>query len=267
MALGCSHLLRWPTLCGVCFSLNKSTSLPITSKKKKVMALVYVGAKWTLIMVTPRSSNWWFWRSNDYGQKGIFALDIRCLLAPEYMRFLSKYQRTCWALIFYKVKFCKSLIPPTGYEFHLQVNQTSVEGKHQLMSSSSSTSLKSCCSISKLCLTLCEPVDCSTPGSAVLRCLPEFAQICVHWVGDAIQPSHPLSSPSPALNFSQHQGLFQRVSSHIRWPKYRSFSISPFNEYLGFISFRIGWFDLAVPGTLKSSRIQKHQRMVTVKTI
>ena len=60
---------------------------------------------------------------------------------------------------------------------------------------------------------LCDPMDCSMPGSSVLHYLPEFAQIHVNWVGDAIQPSHPLSSSSPALSLSQHQGLFQRVSS------------------------------------------------------
>ena len=65
-------------------------------------------------------------------------------------------------------------------------------------------------------------MDCSTPGFPVLHHLPEFTQAHVHWVGDAIQPSHPLSSPSPpAFNPSQHQGLFQWV---IRWPKYCCFS-------------------------------------------
>ena len=65
-----------------------------------------------------------------------------------------------------------------------------------------------------LCLTLCDPMDCSTPGFPVLHYPPEFAHIHVLWVDDAIQPSHPLSSPSPpALSLSQHQGLFQRVSS------------------------------------------------------
>ena len=62
-------------------------------------------------------------------------------------------------------------------------------------------------------LTLCDPVDCSTPGFRVLHYLPEPAQTHVHFVGDSIQPSHPLLPPSPpALNLSQHQGLFQRVS-------------------------------------------------------
>ena len=71
-----------------------------------------------------------------------------------------------------------------------------------------------CCSVTNSCPTLCNPVDCSTPGFPVLLCLPEFAQTHVHWVNDAIQPSHPLSPPSPpALNLSQHQGLFQWVGS------------------------------------------------------
>ena len=78
-----------------------------------------------------------------------------------------------------------------------------------------------------------------------------------HWVGNAIQPPHPLSSPSPpAFNLSQHQGLFQEVSSSHQVPKYGSFSfsISPSNEYLGLISFRMDWLDLAAQGTLKSLR-------------
>ena len=68
--------------------------------------------------------------------------------------------------------------------------------------------------VAQSCLTLCDPVDCSTQGFAVLHCLPELAQTHVHLVGNAIQPSHPLSSPfPPAFNLSQHQGLFQWVSS------------------------------------------------------
>ena len=61
---------------------------------------------------------------------------------------------------------------------------------------------------------LCDPMDCSTPGSPFLHCLPEFAQTHVHWVSDAVQPSHPLSPPSPpSLNISQHRGLFRWVNS------------------------------------------------------
>ena len=71
-----------------------------------------------------------------------------------------------------------------------------------------------CYSVPQLCLTLCDPVDCSTPGFPVLHHLPELARTHVHWVGDAIQPSHPLSSSfPPAPNPSQYQGLFQWVSS------------------------------------------------------
>ena len=70
------------------------------------------------------------------------------------------------------------------------------------------------CSVAKLCRTLLNPMDCSTPGPFILHSLPEFAQIHVHWVSDPLQPSHPLSSPSPfALNLSQQQGLFQWLSS------------------------------------------------------
>ena len=66
-----------------------------------------------------------------------------------------------------------------------------------------------CCSVTKLCLTHCDPVNCSVPGFPVLHYLPEFAQSHVHWVSDAIQTSYPLSSPSPlSFNLSQHQGLF-----------------------------------------------------------
>ena len=69
-------------------------------------------------------------------------------------------------------------------------------------------------SVTQSCLTLCDPMDCSTTGLPVHHQLPELAQTHVHWVGDAIQPSHPLSSPSlPAFNLSQHQGLFQWVGS------------------------------------------------------
>ena len=71
-----------------------------------------------------------------------------------------------------------------------------------------------CCSVTKLCLTVCYHMDCSTPGFPVLHYVPRLGQTQVPWVGDAIQPSHPLSSASPpALNLSQHQGLFWWVSS------------------------------------------------------
>ena len=69
-------------------------------------------------------------------------------------------------------------------------------------------------SVSQSCLTLCDPVNRSMPGLPIHRQLPESTQTHVHWVGDSIQPSHPLSAPSlPALNLSQHRGLFKWVSS------------------------------------------------------
>ena len=97
---------------------------------------------------------------------------------------------------------------------------------------------------------------CSTPGLPVHHQLPEFTQTHVHRVGDAIQPSHSLSSPSPpAPNPSQHQGLSDESTLRMRWPKYWSFSLSirPTNEHPGLVSFRMNWLDLlAVQGTLKS---------------
>ena len=94
------------------------------------------------------------------------------------------------------------------------------------------------------------------PGFPVYHQLWELAQTHVHRVGDAIQPSHPLPSPSPLLSIFPSIRVFSNESAlHIMWPKYWnfSFSISPFNEYSGLISFRIDWFDLlAVQGTLKS---------------
>ena len=87
----------------------------------------------------------------------------------------------------------------------------------------------------------------STPGLPVYHQLPESTQTHVRRVGDAIQPSHPLSSPSPpALNLSQIQGLLNESALGIRWPKYWSFSfnISPSNEHPGLISFRMDWLDL-----------------------
>ena len=99
-------------------------------------------------------------------------------------------------------------------------------------------------------------MDCSTPGHPVHHQLLEFTQTPVHWVSDAIEPSHPLSSPSPpSFNLSQHQGLFKWVSSSHQVAKVLEFqfNISPSNEYSGLISFRMDWLDLlAVQGTLKS---------------
>ena len=117
------------------------------------------------------------------------------------------------------------------------------------------------------CLTLCNLRHSNTPAFSVLHYLPKFAQTHIYWVDDVIQPSHPLSPSShPALNLSQHQGLFQESALCIMWPKYWSFSfsISPSNEYSGLISLRNDWFDLlAVQGTLKSL-LQHHSPNASV---
>ena len=102
-----------------------------------------------------------------------------------------------------------------------------------------------------------QPHGLSTPGFPVLHYLLEFAQIHVHWVGDAISSSAspllilPLIFPSIRI-FSNELGL------HIKWPKYWSFSISPFNEYSGLIFFRIAWYDL-LARVFSSTIVWKHQ--------
>ena len=121
-------------------------------------------------------------------------------------------------------------------------------------------------SVTQLCATLCDPINSSTPGHPVHHQLPEFSQTHVHRVGDAIQPFHPLSSPSlPASSPSQHQGLFQWVNS-LRWPKYWrfSFSIIPSNEHPGLITFRMDWLDLlTAQGTFKSL-LQHHSSKASI---
>ena len=112
---------------------------------------------------------------------------------------------------------------------------------------------------------LCDAMNCSTPGLPVHHQLPEFTQTHIHQDGDAIQPSHPLSSPSPpALNLSQHQYLFKWVSSSHEVAKVLEFQLQhqSNNEHPGLISFRMDWLDLlAVQRTLKSLQhySSKHQ--------
>ena len=123
-------------------------------------------------------------------------------------------------------------------------------------------------SVAQSCPALCDPVDYSMAGFPVHHQLPELVQTHVHQLGDAIQPSHPLSSPLhlpsvfPSIKVFSNESVF-----HIRWPRYWSFSfsfsISPSSEYSGLISFRIDWFDLLrVQGTPKSllqHTVHKHQ--------
>ena len=116
-------------------------------------------------------------------------------------------------------------------------------------------------SVAQSCLTLCDPMNRSTPGFPVHHQLLESTQNHVHWVSDTIQPSHPLSSPfPPAFNLSQHQGLFKWVSSSHQVAKVSEFQLQhqSLNEHPRLISFRMDWLDLlAVQGTLKSL-LQQH---------
>ena len=114
---------------------------------------------------------------------------------------------------------------------------------------------------------LCDPMDCSTSCFPIHHQLWELAEIHVHRVGDAIQPSHPLLSPSPPAPILPSIRVFSNESTlRMRWPKYWSFSfnISPSNEHPGLLSFRMDWMDLlAVQGTLKSL-LQHHSSKVSV---
>ena len=104
------------------------------------------------------------------------------------------------------------------------------------------------------------------PGFPVHHHLPELAQTHVHRVSDAIQPSHPLLSPSPpAFNLPSIRVFSNELTLCIRWPKYWSFSfsISPSNKYSGLIYFRIDWFDLAVQGFPKSI-LQHHSSKASI---
>ena len=115
-------------------------------------------------------------------------------------------------------------------------------------------------------VSVCNPMNCSTPGLPFHHQLLEFTQTHVHRVGDAIQPSHPLSSPSlPAPSIPPSIRVFSNESTlHMTWPKYWSFSVSPSNEHPGLISFRMDLLDLlAVQGTLKSL-LQHHSSKASI---
>ena len=122
-------------------------------------------------------------------------------------------------------------------------------------------------SVAQSCLTLCDPMNCSTSGLPVHHQLLELTQTHVHRVGDAIQPFHPLSSLSPPAPNPPSIRVFSNESTlRMRWPKYWSFSfsISPSKEHPGLISFRMDWLDLlAVQGTLKSL-LQHHSSKASI---
>ena len=123
-------------------------------------------------------------------------------------------------------------------------------------------------SVTQSCPTLCNFMNCSTPGLPVHHQLPESTQTHVHWVGDAIQPSHPLSSPSPpAPNPSQHQGLFQWVSSSHQVAKVLEFQLQhPMDTQDWFPSGWTSWMSLQSKGlsrVFSNTTVQKHQSFGT----
>ena len=121
--------------------------------------------------------------------------------------------------------------------------------------------------VNQLCLTLCDPMDCSTPGFLVHHRLLQFTQTHVHWVSDAIQPSHPLSSPSPTpFHLSQHQGFFPMsqvfTSGHKSIGVSASTSVLPMNIQDLFLLGWTGWISLLskrLSRVFSNTRVQKHQ--------
>ena len=121
-------------------------------------------------------------------------------------------------------------------------------------------------SITQLCLTLCDPVDCSTSGFPVHHQLPEVAQTHVHQVGDAIQTFNALSSPLLPSIFPRITAFSSELVLHIRWPKYCSFnfSIRSSNEYSVMIFFRIEWFHLLANQGTHKSHLQHHSSKASI---
>ena len=137
-------------------------------------------------------------------------------------------------------------------------------------------------SVTQSCPNLCDPMDCSMPGLPVHHQLPEFTQTHVHWVGDDIQPSHPLPTLSPAFNLSQYQGPFQWVSSLHQVAKALElhFQHQSFHEYSGLISLGwtgwISWLSKGHSRVFSNTTVQKHpffglfnmlSRLVTINVI
>ena len=121
-------------------------------------------------------------------------------------------------------------------------------------------------SVTQLCPTLCDPMNRSTPGLPVHHQFPEFTQTHVHWVGDDIQPSHPLSSPFPTAPIPPSIRVFSSESPlHMRWPKYWSFSFSiiPSKEHQSWSPLEwTGWISLQSKGlsrVFSNTTVQKHQ--------
>ena len=178
---------------------------------------------------------------------GFWESEMRCPQGSCLLRALSL--SGCWAsspCVFPQSSHCKYLCPisfPCKDISHIVLGPILMTSVHFS-------------SVAQSCPTLCNPIDCNMPGFPVHQQLPELTQTHVHWVGDAIQPSHPIGCPLlPPSIFPIIRVFSNKSILHIRWPKYWSFSfsISPSNEYSGLISFRMDWLDLlTVQGTLKS---------------
>ena len=120
---------------------------------------------------------------------------------------------------------------------------------------------------SESCPIFCHPMDCCTPGFPVPHYFLEFSQTHVHWVGDAIPPSHPSLSPfsSCPQSFPASGSYSNELALCIRWPKYWSFSISPSSAYSGLSSFRNDWFDLLVVQGIFKSLLQHHSFKASIR--
>ena len=131
-----------------------------------------------------------------------------------------------WVLIPQFMRFLHQRIPETSFHFpgHFTINEKLISGSNKGLENFQFSS------VAQSCLTLFDPMDCGAPGFPVHHQLPELAQTHVHWVSNAVQPFHPLSSPSPpAFNLSEHQGLFQWVSSSHQVAKVLEFQLQHFN--------------------------------------
>ena len=172
-----------------------------------------------------------------------YSLDSSCFL-EEFSSFFH-----CFVFLYFFALVIEDLLISSCCSLKLFIKFSSVHFSHSVVSD------------------LCNFMDCNLPGFPVHHQLLKLAQTHALPVSDAIQPSHPLSSPSPlAFNLSSIRVFSKKSVLPIRWPKYWnfSFSISPSNEYSGLISFSIGWFDLpAVQGTLKSL-LQHHSSKASI---
>ena len=196
---------------------NKNDRLPHFSKDD-VRCLCLRG--WKDFPWLPASSSQWpFNESTSVCKRAPESEDQVCLLAADGERSRAALKFRVSNSLGWSFALPAGVMPFTSVSIQSprMADQSNLGGRKRISTglAGSLTSIKPISSVAQPCPTLCDPMDCSTPGLPVHHQLPEFIQTHVHWVVDAIQPSHPLSSPSPsALNLSQHQGLFKWVSSY-----------------------------------------------------